>query len=170
MLYWFDRLTEETNMRSNLKRVFGDTRKVISTRWATRDLYVPTWAINAVIYITLIRSFSYGVELSVLGNAAPATALASYTAVLGIHIWGILILIGVFVLFIGLLLRNSITITIGVLLCFAVWASFGLTLGYGALIVGTGLRFAIAALATAATWGVFFGLQLKTLRRNGVES
>jgi hypothetical protein len=170
MLYWFDHLTEETSMRNNLKRVLGDTRKVISTRWAVSELHVPSWAINAVIYITLIRSFSYGVELFILGNAAPYTALGAYTAVLGIHIWGALILGGVLILFAGLLLRNAIVITVGVLLCVAVWSSFGLTLTVGALIVGSGLRFAIAALATAATWAVFFGLQLKTLRRNGVES
>lgn len=157
-------------MRNNLKRALGDTRKVISTRWTASGLHVPSWAINAVIYITLIRSFSYGVELFLLGNAAPATALSSYTAILGIHVWGILILIGVFVLLIGLLLRNTITITMGVLLCFAVWAAFGLTITYGALIVGSGLRFAIAALATAATWAVFFSLQLKAIRRNGVEA
>jgi hypothetical protein len=89
---------------------------------------------------------------------------------LGIHVWGALILLGVLILFIGLLMRNAIIITIGVLLCVAVWSSFALTLTYGALMIGTGLRFAVAALATAATWGVFFSLQLKTLRRNGVEA
>lgn len=156
-------------MRNNLKRVLGDTRKVISTRWAASGLSVPSWAINAVIYITLIRSFSYGVELFVLGNVAPSTALAAYTAILGIQTWGILILAGVLILFIGLLMRNVIAITFGVLLCVAVWSAFGLTLAYGALMVGTGLRFAIAALATAATWAVFFSLQLKMIRRNGVE-
>ena len=157
-------------MRNNLTRVLGDTRKVISTRWAAKELHVPTWAINAVIYITLIRSFSYGVELFILGSAASSTALASYTAILGIHVWGALILAGVLVLLIGLITRNAIAVTVGVLLCVAVWTAFALTLTYGALMVGTGLRFAIAALATAATWAVFFSLQLKTLRRNGVES
>lgn len=157
-------------MRNNLKRVLGDTRKVISTRWSASELYFPTWAINAVIYITLIRSLSYGVELFVLGDAASTIGLAAYTAVLGINMWGALILVGVFVLLIGLLTRNAITVTVGVLLCFAVWSAFALTITYGALVVGTGLRFGIAALATAAIWAVFFGLQLKTLRRNGVES
>jgi hypothetical protein len=170
MLYWVDHLSEETSMRNNLKRVLGDTRKVISTRWSASNLHVPSWAINAVIYITLIRSFSYGVELFILGNSAAVSPLAVYTAILGIHIWGALILVGVLVLSTGLLLRNSIVVTVGVLLCVAVWASLGITLTFGALVVGTGLRFAIAALATAATWAVFFGLQLKTIRRNGVES
>jgi hypothetical protein len=170
MLYWFDRQTEETSMRNNLTRALGSTRKVISTRWAASALHVPAWAINAVIYITLIRSFSYGVELFILGNAAGTTAVAAYTAILGIQVWGALILVGVFVLLLGLLLRNAILVTVGVLLCVAVWSAFGLTITYGALLEGTGLRFAIAALATAATWGVFFGLQLKALRRNGVES
>lgn len=157
-------------MSNNLKRVLGDTRKVISTRWAVSDLHLPVWAINAVIYITLIRSFSYGVELTILGNSAATTAVGAYTAILGIHIWGILILIGVFAVLAGMLLRNAIIVTLGVLLCTAVWASLGITLAFGALMVGTGLRFAIAALSTAATWAVFFALQLKTIRRNGVES
>ena len=157
-------------MRNNLTRVLGDTRKVISTRWDASGLHVPTWAINAVIYITLIRSFSYGLELFILGNAAAVTPLMAFTAILGTGLWGALILGSVIVLFIGLVLRNSITVTVGVLLCVAVWSAFGLTLTYGALLVGTGLRFAIAALATAATWAVFFSLQLKSLRRNGVES
>lgn len=157
-------------MRNNLKRVLGDTRKVISTRWAASDLHVPSWAINAVIYITLIRSFSYGVELFILGNSASVTPLGFYTAILGIDLWGALMVAGVIVVLVGLLLRKTIIVTVGVLLCTAVWVSFGITLTFGALIVGTGLRFAVAALATAATWGVFFGLQLKTIRRNGVES
>jgi hypothetical protein len=170
MIYWFNHLTEETSMRNNLTRVLGDTRKVISTRWHASGLHVPTWAINAIIYITLIRSFSYGVELFILGNVASNTLLATYTAILGIHVWGALMIVGALVLLIGLLLRNAITVTVGVLLCVAVWTAFALTLTYGALMVGTGLRFGIAALATAATWAVFFSLQLKTLRRNGVES
>lgn len=157
-------------MRRNLTRVLGDTRKVISTRWSASALHVPSWAINAIIYINLIRSFSYGLELFILGNTASVTPLMAFTAILGTSLWGTLILVGVFVLFVGLLLRNAITVTVGVLLCVAVWSAFGLTITYGALLVGTGLRFAVAALATAATWAVFFSLQLKTLRRNGVES
>lgn len=157
-------------MRKNLTRVLGDARKVLSTRWATSGLHVPTWAINAVIYITLIRSFSYGVELFIMGSAAAVTPLMAFTAILGTSLWGALILASVLVLLIGLLLRNAITVTVGVLLCVAVWSAFGMTLTYGALLVGSGLRFAVAALATAATWAVFFSLQLKTLRRNGVES
>lgn len=157
-------------MRNNLKRVLGDTRKVISTRWAASDLHLPAWAINAVIYITLIRSFSYGVELFILGNSASVSPVAAYTAILGIHIWGILILVGVLAVIVGMLSRNAIAVTMGVLLCTAVWVSLGITLTFGALMVGTGLRFAIAALSTAATWAVFFALQLKTIRRNGVES
>lgn len=157
-------------MRNNLKRVLGDARKVISTRWVASGLHVPVWAINAVIYINLIRSFSYGLELLILGNTAAVTPFMASTAILGANIWGALILVGVFVLLIGLLLRNAITVTVGVLLCVAVWSALGLTLTYGALLVSSGIRFAVAALATAATWAVFFSLQLKTLRRNGVES
>lgn len=157
-------------MRTNLKRVLGDTRKVITTRWAASELHVPSWAINAVIYITLIRSFSYGVELTILGNSATVSPVAAYTAILGMHVWGILILVGVLAVLAGMLTRNAIVVTMGVLLCSAVWVSLGITLTFGALLAGTGLRFALAALATAATWAVFFALQLKTIRRNGVES
>jgi hypothetical protein len=158
-------------MRKNLTRVLGDTRKVISTRWDARGLHVPTWAIHAIIYINLIRSFSYGLELFILGNAATITPfMASTVAILGTSFWGALILVGVVVLFVGLLFRNAITVTVGVLLCVAVWSALGLTITFGAILVGAGLRFAVAALATAATWAVFFSLQLKTLRRNGVES
>lgn len=157
-------------MRNNLTRVLGDTRKVISTRWDARGLHVPTWAIHAIIYINLIRSFSYGLELFILGNTAAITPFMASTAILGTSLWGVLILASVLVLFVGLLLRNTITVTIGVLLCVAVWSALGLTIAYGALLVSDGFRYAVAALATAATWAVFFSLQLKTLRRNGVES
>lgn len=157
-------------MRTKLTHVLGDARKVISTRWDPKGLHVPTWVINAIIYVTLIRSFSYGVELFILGNGVAITPLMFFTATLGTSTWGALILVGVLVLFIGLLLRNAITVTLGVLLCVAVWSALGMTIVLGALMVGTGFRFAVAALATAATWAVFFSLQLKSIRRNGVES
>lgn len=157
-------------MMEALKRVLGDTRKVFSTRWSPSALHVPNWAINAVIYITLIRSLSYGLELFIIGDAVGVTQLAFYTSVLGIGFWGLLMLIGVVVLIIGLVLRKSIVVTIGILLCFAVWMAFGLTITYGAVMVGFGARHAIAALATAVTWGIFFKLQLSSIRRNGVES
>lgn len=157
-------------MTNRIPRVFRDTKKVLSTKWSTRELFVPTWAVNAVIYITVLRSLSYGLELFIAGAASSVNPLLGFAAILGVSTWGLLMVIAVAVLLIGLWTKNSILVTIGTLLCSAVWVGFSVLLCIGWAETGTGGRFAVAAISTAATWAVFFTLQLKTLRRNGVES
>lgn len=157
-------------MKQNLQRVLGDTKKVLSTRWSASELRVPAWVINAIIYITVLRSLSYGLELFVLGATASVTPISTFVAILGISTWGFLIVMGVVVLIIGLMLRNAIIVTFGALLCAAIWVGFSLVLCVGWIDYGTGGRFAIAALCTAATWAVFFFVQLKAIRVNGVKS
>jgi hypothetical protein len=157
-------------MKQNLNRVLGDTKKVLSTRWSASELRVPAWVVNAIIYITVLRSLSYGLELFILGSAAAVNPISSFVAVLGISTWGFLIVLGVVVLLIGLILRNAIIVTFGALLCSAVWVGLSLVLCVGWIDYGSGGRFAIAALCTAATWAVFFFVQLKAIRINGVET
>lgn len=157
-------------MLNTLKRVLRDTWKVFSTRWSPSDLNVPAWVVNAVIYITALRSFSYGMELFILGNSLLTGPLSAFTAILGIQIWGLLMIIAVVVLIIGLVIRNTMLVTIGSLLCVAVWAAFFLIMGIGWADVGYGGRHVVAAFSTAATWGIFFYLQLRSLRINGVRT
>lgn len=157
-------------MTNAVRRIAHDTRRVFSTKWSSKELHVPAWAISAIIYITAIRSFVYGMELLFLGNASGANTLLSYVAIMGIPTWGVLMVGSVLVLILGLILRNTMIITIGALLCSAVWSAFGLLLCVGWVNVGNGGRFAIAALATAATWSIFFHLQLKSIRTNGVRA
>lgn len=157
-------------MNERLKGVLADTKKVFSTRWSASELNVPAWVINSIIYITILRSLSYGLELFITYLSNPISPLMAFANILGIQTWGILMILGVVILLAGLMLRNSITITIGALLCAAVWTAFGLILGLGAIDIGTGWRFVIAALATAATWVLFFYIQLRTIRLNGVLS
>lgn len=157
-------------MTNRIPRAFRDTKKVFSTRWSAAELFVPAWVVNAIIYITVLRSLSYGLELFIAGAASAVNPLLGFAAILGIQTWGILMVVAVVILLIGLWSKNSIIVTIGTLLCGAVWAGFSILLCIGWYGTGTGGRFAIAALATAATWAVFFIIQLKTLTRNGVES
>lgn len=156
-------------MTERLRGTLADTKKVLSTRWSASELHVPAWVINSVIYITILRSLSYGLELFLLVNN-PVSPLMAFAAIFGLQTWGVLMLIGVGVLVIGLLFRNSITVTVGALICGAVWLAFGLTLGIGATNIGDGWRFVVAALSTAATWIIFFYIQLRTIRLNGVET
>lgn len=157
-------------MTNRIPRVFRDTKKVLSTRWSATHLFVPAWAVNAVIYITILRSLSYGLELFIAGNAASVSAQMAFVAILGIPTWGLLMVASVAVLLIGLWSRNTILVTVGTLLCSAIWVGFSLILCIGWAETGTGGRFAVAAISTALTWVVFFILQLKTIKRNGVES
>lgn len=157
-------------MKQNLHRVLGDTKKVLSTRWSASELRVPSWVINAIIYITILRSLSYGLELLILGSSATFVPVSSFMAILGIATWGFLMVLGVAVLIIGLMFRNAIIVTFGFLLCASVWVGFSLVLCVSWIDYGVGGRFAIAALCTAATWAMFFFVQLKAIRVNGVKS
>jgi hypothetical protein len=157
-------------MSHRLKRILGDTKKVFATRWSASELRVPSWVVNAIIYITILRSLSYGLELFILGNMAAVNPVSAFVAVLGISTWGFLILLALAVLLVGLIFRSAIIITFGALLCSAVWVGLSLVLCVGWIDYGTGGRFAIAALCTAATWAVMFFVQLKAIRVNGVET
>lgn len=157
-------------MRNQVSRVLSDTRKVLGTRWETRSLVVPPWVINAVIYITLARSVAYGIELFIV-TSNPISPMMAFAAVgFGLQIWGLLMLIAVVITLFGILLKNSILVTVGVLFSAAIWTAFGASMTLGYINLGTGGRFAVAALATAATWVVFFLVQLKSIRTNGVNS
>ena len=157
-------------MANRIPRTFRDTKKVLSTRWSASEIHVPSWAVNAIIYITVLRSLSYGLELFIAGSAASVNPLMAFAAILGVQTWGLLMVLSVLVLLIGIWSKNSITVTVGTLLCGAIWTGFSLILCIGWAGTGNGGRFAVAAIATAVTWSVFFILQLKTLKRNGVES
>lgn len=157
-------------MSNRIPRTFRDTKKVLSTRWSASELHVPAWVINAIIYITAFRSLSYGLELFILGSKASVNPLMGFTAIMGVNLWGLLMVVAIVVLLIGLWTKNSILVTIGTLLCGAIWVGFSLILCIGWATIGTGGRFAIAAMSTAATWAIFFVIQLISIRRNGVES
>lgn len=150
----------------HVTRAVSDTRRVLETRWDPKNLRVPSWVINAVIYITLARSLSYGLEL-LLATSNPVTPLMAYAAIMGIQTWGLLMLIAAVILFVGLIIRSSILVTLGVLLSMAIWVAFGLSMALGWLALGTGGRHVVAALATGATWVVFFLVQLKSIRNSG---
>lgn len=157
-------------MTNHIPRFVRDTKKVLSTRWSAASLHAPAWAVNAIIYITVLRSLSYGLELFIMGSASAINPLIGFIALMGVSTWGLLMVISVVVLLIGLWSRSSIVVTVGSLLCGAVWAGFSGLLIIGWIDTGTGGRFAVAAISTAVTWAIFFILQLKTLTRNGVES
>lgn len=150
------------------RKILEDTQDVFKTKWIASELVIAPWVINAIIYITVLRSFSYGLELLVLVTNNPISPLMAFAAIFGIQTWGVLMLISVFVLLIGVLTKRSLLVTIGTLFCTAVWTGFAICLGFGYWNVGDGGRFFVAAAATAATWFVFFLVQLKTIRKNGV--
>lgn len=156
-------------MRNQFSRALSDTRKVLGTRWETRSLAIPPWVINAVIYITLARSVAYGIELFVV-TSNPISPMMAFAAILGLQTWGLLMLITVLIVLSGMLLKNSILVTVGVLLSAAIWTGFGLSLTFGYINLGTGGRFVVAAVANAITWTIFFFVQLKSIRVNGVSS
>lgn len=156
-------------MSKNISRVLADTRRVLSLRSDARSMAVPPWAINAIIYITLARSVAYGVELFAL-TSNPVGPLMAFAAIFGLQTWGILMLVGAALILAGLLLKNSIIITIGALLSWVVWIAFGVSLTIGASALGTGARHAVAALASGSTWLVLFLVQLRTIRSRGVPS
>jgi hypothetical protein len=124
--------------------------------------------INAIIYITIVRSVSYGIELLFIVTSNPISPLMAYAAIFGIQVWGVLMLFAVAVMLAGIITKRSLFVTIGTLLCSAVWTGFSACLGFGWWSTGDGGRFFIAAAATAAMWFVFFLVQLKTIRKNGV--
>lgn len=155
-------------MRNRMKRVYSDTRKVVSSRWEPASLQFPSWAVSAVVYITLARSLAYGLELFILVNS-PTTPLMAFAAIMGLQTWGILMLVAVAITLIGMIARNSIVVTVGMLFSAAIWTAFGLSFVFGWASLGYGLKNAVAALATAATWVIFFAIQLKAISINGVN-
>lgn len=155
-------------MNNRLKSARMGTKRVLTSRWSPHDLKLPAWVVRAFIYITIIRSFSYGAELLLTANE-PLSSLMAFAGILGLQFWGIVMLIGVGLIVLGLLIRNSITVTLGALVNFAVWAGFGVVLTIGCFTLGTGGRFAVAALSTAATWLIFFIIQLKMIKGSEVE-
>lgn len=152
----------------SLGKIAKDTVAVWQSKWQVLQLGSPPWAFKAFIWIVVIRSFSYGVELLLLVNN-PISAVMAFAALLGIHIWAWLILGGLTLFLLGLILKSKVLVTAGSLVCAAVWLGFGLAVGIGAFIVGMGGRFAIAALCTAAVWVVLFILNLNNIKRNGVS-
>lgn len=170
MLYYVYRIPtpiERQHMRKLPSEVVNSTKKIVTTRWAVTGLKIPKWIYPLVIWVTAIRSLSYGLELLFTVTSNPISPMMSFAAVFGIQLWGLLMLIGVAFIILGLLFRISILITIGTLVSFAVWTAFSVILGIGYLDLNTGGRFVVAALATAITWGAFFIVQLNTLRLMG---
>lgn len=141
---------------------------IFLSRWSNKELFIPNWAIHAVIWLVIVRTFSYGIELLLIVTNNPIGPLMAFANVFGIQLWGILMLGALLVFLLGMLTRSTLLLTLGALLCAAVWVSFACSLGVGAFALGTGWRFAIAAAATAGSWIVFFLTQLTTIKRRGL--
>lgn len=152
---------------SKIKEVLSDTKEVFSTRWTPGSLRVPSWVVSAMIWITWARTISYGLELMLI-NDTRLSGILLYADLVGVAYWGISLLIASVVLAIGLISRNAMVVTIGTLLSGAVWLGFSLTMGFGWANTGTGGRFFAAAFLTALTWAIFFFLQIKSFKKNGV--
>lgn len=150
-----------------LPEVVKDTKGLLTTRWSVGGLKIPNWIYPLVLWVTLIRSISYGVELLLLITNNPIGPMMAFAAVFGIQLWGILMLAGALILILGLIFRLSILVTLGSLISMAVWACFGLVLGFGFIELHTGLRFVVTAFATAVTWFAFFMVQLNTIKQSG---
>lgn len=151
-----------------LPEAMNGTKSIITSRWTVSGLKIPAWIYPTLLWTTIIRSFSYGIELLLSVTSNPISPLMAFANVFGIQLWGILMLAGVFILIIGLITRLSILVTIGTLLSAAVWLSFAAVLGIGAFELMAGFRFVIAALMTGITWLAFFSIQLNTYRFKGV--
>ena len=151
-----------------LKKVVSDTKDVFRTKWSASEIKVPVWAIQMFLWITAARSLSYGFELLLLVSSNPISPLMAFANIFGLQVWGFLMLFSLAVFLVGVLTKRSVIVTIGTLLCSATWTAFGLSLGFGYLALGEGVRFVVAALATALTWIVFFIVQLRSLKLNGV--
>lgn len=156
-------------MKERTSGALSGTKRIMGHRWSPTGIVIPPWVYNAVFIITLIRSLSYGVELILISNT-PLSSLMAFAAIMGLPQWGIIMLVGVGIICIGLIIRNSFVVTLGILISMAVWVAFGLILTRGMFIVGSGGRFAVAALATGATWVIFFVQQLKTIKLIGAKA
>lgn len=152
---------------SKLKEVLLDTKEVFSTRWAPETLRVPSWVVSAMIWITWARTVSYGLELMLIDNLS-LSGILLYADLFGVANWGLFLLVAAVVLAIGLLSRNAMVVTIGTLLSGSIWLGFSLVMGFGWANTGTGGRFFAAAFLTALTWAIFFFLQIKSFKKNGV--
>lgn len=141
---------------------------VLLGRWSNQNLIIPNWVIHIIVWINVIRSFSYGAELFFIVSNNQISPLMAFANVFGIQLWGILMLVSVAIFILGMCLRSTSLLCLGSLCCLAVWTLFAFVLCIGALNLGEGGRFAIAAGATALTWIVFFSLQLSTIRRQGL--
>lgn len=153
---------------SKVKHLLETTKDLFNVRWRVSELRVPGWVINAVVWIMAIRGLSYGIELITLVNN-PISPLLAFAAVsFSLEVWGILLLIGVVILVLGLVLKRSIFVTIGSLVCLSVWGAFALSLGIGFYVLGTGGRFFVSAALNAAMHGLLFHVQLRNISKNGV--
>lgn len=156
-------------MEKRTTGALSGTKRVVVHKWAARDVYIPPWVYNTLIAITLIRSLSYGVELILIANA-PLSNLMAFAAIMGLQQWGIIMLVGVGIVCLGMIIRNSFVIALGILINVAVWVAFGLILSLGWISLAAGGRFAVAALATGATWVIFFSQHLKTIKLIGAKA
>lgn len=166
-MYYIPTPIERQHMRKLPSEVVNSTKKIVTSRWAVTGLKIPTWIYPLVIWVTAIRSLSYGFELLFTVTNNPISPMMTFAAAFGIQLWGTLMLIGAVLIIIGLITRVSILITVGTLISVAVWLAFSGVLAIGFLDVHAGGRFVVAALATAVTWGAFFVVQLNTLRLMG---
>lgn len=143
-------------------------RGIFLNRWSNKQIVIPNWAIHTTIWLVIVRSLSYGLELFFIVANNPIGPLMAFANVFGLQLWGILMVAALLIFLLGLITRNTLLLTVGALLCAAVWMSFTCVLGIGALNLGQGWRYAIAAGATAGSWAVFFLVQLTTITRQGL--
>ena len=152
----------------SLSKIMHDTKTVLSTRSSLKDLVPEAWVLRSFMAIILVRVLAYGLELIFLANH-PVSQLMAFVAILGLPFWGWLILLSAILVITGLLTRNMVLTSVGLLTCLAVWFSFSTVLVIGYFVVGSGGRFAISALCTSAIWAVFFIMQLNAIKKNGVK-
>lgn len=100
----------------------------------------------------------------------PVAEVMAFVTILGTQTWGLYIIIALTIYVIGLITRNVLIVTIGNLLCAAVWLALSLVVFIGWGHAGTGGRFALAIFCTALVWTVMFFVQLRNIKRNGIES
>lgn len=157
-------------MLSKLKTVLSGIREVMSTKWNAANLAIAPWALNSFISIVIIRSLAYGLELMLVNTADPVSQLMSFAAVMGISTWGLLMLISLAIVIAGLVFRNMVVTTIGILSCVTVWSGFSLIVCIGWISIGHNGRYAITSMCTAAVWVVLFLMHLKSIKTHGVSS
>lgn len=152
-----------------IKKSLLNSKEVWKTRWSTSGIVVGPWVLQAILWVVLVRSTTYGLELIMLANN-PVSQVMAFAGVLGLPVWGWLILSGVVITVLGICTRNLLIVTLGTLMSFGVWIAFSGVVAVGAFTAAAGIRFAVNALCTAGVWLTIFILHLNAIKRVGVTA